>query len=75
MGSTRIRSSYETEMEREREREREKWWMRFVFDVLVPAVCGPCLPAPVPAPAIVSAAALPFLVHTFFFSSSLSALI
>jgi hypothetical protein len=65
MGSTRIRSSYETE--REREREREKWWMRFVFDVLVPAVCGPCLPAPVPGPAIVPAAALPFLVHTVFF--------
>jgi hypothetical protein len=66
MGSSRIRSSYKRE--RERERERERWRMRFVFDVLVPAVCGPCLPAPVPTPAIVPATALPFLsIFVFFF--------
>jgi hypothetical protein len=73
MGSSRIRSSYKRE--RERERERERWWMRFVFDALVPAVCVTCLPAPVPTPAIVPATALPFLVHICFFPSPLSALI
>jgi hypothetical protein len=67
MGLSRIRSSDE--------REKERWWMRFVFDALVPADCATCLPGPVPTPAIVPATALPFLVHTVFFSSSLSALI
>jgi hypothetical protein len=61
MELSRIRSSDE--------REKERWWMRFVFDALVPADCATCLPGPVPTPAIVPATALPFLVHLCFLSS------
>jgi len=49
--------------------------MIFVFDVLVPVVCATCLFGPVPTPAIVLAAALPFSRPSMVFFCSLFGLI